>query len=192
MPWGPEEIIPLKMSGIIIEIFDWLDERYREDFLSFIPYDIEELCLRCKAIKEKPYNFQGILRKREPITIEYYQYKFEFMGVDNLENAKKIILDIKISEVSPSALSSREYAKIDEKGDLEVGAKDTGDFPSQMMGGDYEYWVEVPATSKDDLLLSLIEKCFKGEQNPVDSFRDFIKEKGIPHKFDNWVWMDRD
>jgi hypothetical protein len=184
VPWGPEEIIPLKMSGIIIEIFDWLDERYREDFLSFIPYDIEELCLRCKAIKKRPHNFYYMFNIPAP-----YQYQFEFMGADNSEGVRKVFFEIKSTS---KRFTSNEYAKIQGNGDLEVGASDTGDYPKKMMGGDYEYWVEVPVLYKDDLLLSLIEKCFKDEQNPVDAFRGFVKERGIPHEFNNWVWMDRD
>lgn len=80
------------------------------------------------------------------------------------------------------------HAEIDEKGKLTVYTQDIGKMAEEVWGDtDYEFWVTVSAKHKDQLLLALIEKLYKGHFSAVDEFRDFLESKGIPNEFGNWV-----
>ena len=54
--------------------------------------------------------------------------------------------------------------RITEEGDLLFSGQDIGEVPEQIFGdSDYEYWLTVPASEKDRLLLALIEKHYAGD-----------------------------
>ena len=90
---------------------------------------------------------------------------------------------------------------INEKGDLLFSGQDIGDAPEEIFGdSDYEYWLTVPASEKDRLLLALIEKHYAGMQwsyqrcgnlwNPNRFPAGFIRTKRIDfhtNRQEKWV-----
>ena len=55
-------------------------------------------------------------------------------------------------------------ARITEEGDLLLSGQDIGEIPEKFFGdSDYEYWLTVPASEKDRLLLALLEKHYGGD-----------------------------
>ena len=79
-------------------------------------------------------------------------------------------------------------AKITEDGALVIFGQDVGKLPQEFWGdADYEFWVHVPAQYKDDVLLALLEKLYAGNPKAVDEFRDFMRSRAIPVKFDTWA-----
>lgn len=80
------------------------------------------------------------------------------------------------------------YAEILDTGDLVISAQDVGEAPEWFFGdSDYEWWVYVKANDKDWVLLSLIERVFGGRFHASDEFREWLKEVGIPYKFDSYM-----
>ena len=74
--------------------------------------------------------------------------------------------------------------RIDENGDLLFSGQDIGNAPEEIFGdSDYEYWLTVPASEKDRLLLALIEKHYAGDALVVSSLREFMESKNIPYNF---------
>jgi len=85
-------------------------------------------------------------------------------------------------------MSSFVEAEIKENGDLQLSAQDVGGLAEEVWGDpDYEYWVTVSHEHKDRVLLALIEKLYGGNVSAVDDFQKFMKAKGIPCEFDNWI-----
>jgi hypothetical protein len=79
------------------------------------------------------------------------------------------------------------YAKIEDNGDVVVSGQDVGEAPRKFFNdGDYEFWVTVKEEHKDQLILVLIEKLWKGKFKAVEEFREFLKEKGIPSEWMTW------
>jgi hypothetical protein len=66
------------------------------------------------------------------------------------------------------------------------------DFPGPAVRGfvgdasEYEYWTEVPAAAKDELLLALLVDRYEGKERAVEDFRDWCKARRIPHQFVVW------
>jgi hypothetical protein len=52
---------------------------------------------------------------------------------------------------------------------------------------DYEYWLTVPAASKDDALLALLEIAYKDNPGVVSEFQSALKERGIPCEFSSYA-----
>ena len=74
--------------------------------------------------------------------------------------------------------------RIDENGNLLFSGQDIGEAPEMFFGdSDYEYWLTVPASEKDRLLLALIEKHYAGDALVVSSLREFMESKNIPYNF---------
>jgi hypothetical protein len=74
--------------------------------------------------------------------------------------------------------------RIDENGDLLFSGQDIGNAPEEMFGDlDYEYWLTVPASEKDRLLLALIEKHYAGDALVVSTLREFMESREIPCSF---------
>jgi hypothetical protein len=70
--------------------------------------------------------------------------------------------------------------RIDENGDLLFSGQDIGNAPEEIFGDiDYEYWLTVPASEKDRLLLALIEKHYAGDAMVVSTLREFMESKDI-------------
>ena len=70
--------------------------------------------------------------------------------------------------------------RIKENGDLLFSGQDIGDAPEEIFGDiDYEYWLTVPASEKDRLLLALIEKNYAGDAMVVSALREFMESKDI-------------
>ena len=75
-------------------------------------------------------------------------------------------------------------ARITEEGDLLLSGQDIGEIPEQFFGdSDYEYWLTVPASEKDRLLLALLEKHYGGDSCVISSLRELMESKDIPHNF---------
>jgi hypothetical protein len=77
--------------------------------------------------------------------------------------------------------------RIEDTGDLLLSGQDIGEAPQQIFGkDDYEYWLTVPATEKDRVLLALIEKVYRGNASVVSEFREFLESKNIPCHFHSY------
>lgn len=76
---------------------------------------------------------------------------------------------------------------IDEKGDLLFSGQDIGDASEEFFGdSDYEYWLTVPASQKDQLLLSLIEEHYAGDPSVISTLRNIMDTKKIPCRFHSY------
>ena len=73
---------------------------------------------------------------------------------------------------------------INENGDLLFSGQDIGSAPEEIFGDiDYEYWLTVPASEKDRLLLALLEKHYAGDALVVSTLRKLMESKEIPCNF---------
>ena len=73
---------------------------------------------------------------------------------------------------------------IDEDGNLLFSGQDIGSAPDEIFGdSDYEYWLTVPASEKDRLLLALLEKHYGGDELVISTLREFMESKEIPCSF---------
>ena len=74
--------------------------------------------------------------------------------------------------------------RIEESGDLLFSGQDIGSAPEEIFGdSDYEYWLTVPASEKDRLLLALLEKHYAGDALVVSTLRELMESKNIPCNF---------
>ena len=74
-------------------------------------------------------------------------------------------------------------AGLEANGDLQISGQDLGEVPMEIYGDmDYEYWLTVPATEKDKLLLALLEKHYSGDAMVVSSLRDLMESKQIRYQ----------
>ena len=70
--------------------------------------------------------------------------------------------------------------RIDEDGNLLFSGQDIGSAPEEIFGDiDYEYWLTVPASEKDRLLLALIEKHYAGDAMVISTLRKLMESKDI-------------
>ena len=73
---------------------------------------------------------------------------------------------------------------INENGDLLFSGQDIGNAPEEIFGDiDYEYWLTVPASEKDRLLLALLEKHYAGDALVISTLRELLESKEIPCNF---------
>ncbi len=73
---------------------------------------------------------------------------------------------------------------MDEQGNFVMEGYDIGDDVEKYWGdSDYEYWVHVKAEHVPDVLLNLIKEQF----NSSAKFMEWLKAKGIPYEFSNWI-----
>jgi hypothetical protein len=73
---------------------------------------------------------------------------------------------------------------IDENGNLLFSGQDIGSAPDEIFGdSDYEYWLTVPASEKDRLLLALLEKHYGGDALVISTLRELMESKQIPCSF---------
>jgi hypothetical protein len=74
--------------------------------------------------------------------------------------------------------------RIDENGNLLFSGQDIGSAPEEIFGdSDYEYWLTVPASEKDRLLLALLEKHYAGDALVISTLRELMESKQIPCSF---------
>jgi hypothetical protein len=74
--------------------------------------------------------------------------------------------------------------RIDENGNLLFSGQDIGSAPEEIFGdSDYEYWLTVPASEKDRLLLALLEKHYAGDALVISTLRELMESKEIPCSF---------
>lgn len=94
-------------------------------------------------------------------------------------------MDTKVSLVRIDGPTSiRIGASIAENGDLVVSGQDFGEAPRSYMGDDdYEYWLRIRASHKDEVLLALLEKLYAGNSCVVSQLREYLESKGIPAEF---------
>ena len=107
-------------------------------------------------------------------------------------------------------------AEINSDGDIIMTGQDLGKLPQEYWGdSDYEFFVYIPASYKDDVfrllleklikdypeavnkldkfrstedaVLALIEKLYAGNPKAVDEFKDYMRSQGIPAEFDSWA-----
>ena len=69
-----------------------------------------------------------------------------------------------------------------ESGDLVMAGQDIGVAPRRVFDrGDYEYFLSVPASQKDQLLLRLMQHVFAGEPSTRTAIAEWLAARGIPH-----------
>ena len=107
-------------------------------------------------------------------------------------------------------------AEITKDGDIVMTGQDLGKITEEFWGdSDYEFFVYIPASYKDDVyrvlleklskdypeavnkldkfrltedaVLALIEKLYAGNPKAVDDFKDYMRSQGIPAEFDSWA-----
>jgi hypothetical protein len=84
--------------------------------------------------------------------------------------------------------SIRIDAEITAAGDLLLSGQDIGQAPSECFGdSDYEYWLTIPAASKDDVLLAVIQALYSGNASLMSELKEFLEARGIPCKFDSYA-----
>ena len=75
-------------------------------------------------------------------------------------------------------------AEIADTGDLLLSGQDVGQAPSELFGhSDYEYWLRIPATKKDELLLALMQRHYSDNTSVISEFNEYLESVGIPCKF---------
>jgi len=73
-------------------------------------------------------------------------------------------------------------------GSVRLDAQDMGNAVQEVWGdGDYEFWVDVPATALRKLVFALLSEKYLGRIRAVDEFRAFCKKAEIEHEWDSWV-----
>jgi hypothetical protein len=89
---------------------------------------------------------------------------------------------------SHGEISCSIQAEVSGNGDLLMRGQDVGQFPTESRNiEEYEFWVTVPAKAKDQLLLTLLEKLYKGNSAAVEQFCEFLRENDIPFEFKSWL-----
>ena len=85
---------------------------------------------------------------------------------------------------SPDGELRKLEAYVEDNGDLVLEGYDLGDTVEEWWGdADYEYWRRVERQDVPRVLLELIKDRFESDT----AFAEWLKEKGIPNKFDNWI-----
>lgn len=78
-------------------------------------------------------------------------------------------------------------AEITDSGDLLLSGQDLGKAPRKFFGdSDYEYWLRISASNKDQVLLALIEKLYSGNPSLISQLREYLQSKGIPSEFSSY------
>lgn len=78
-------------------------------------------------------------------------------------------------------------AEITDRGDLLLSGQDLGDAPREFFGdSEYEYWLRIGASHKDQVLLALLEKLYSGNPSLMVQFREYLESKGIPAEFGSY------
>ena len=74
--------------------------------------------------------------------------------------------------------------EITDDGDLLFSGQDLGEAPQKAFGdSDYEYWLTIKATDKDQVLLALIEKHYSGNTTLISELMEYLKSKEIAYEF---------
>ena len=80
------------------------------------------------------------------------------------------------------------HAEIREDGDLVLSGQDLGKTAREFWGdSDYEWWVTVSSSDKDDVLLALLDKIYGGKSSAIEEFRDLLEAHGIKSEFSSYV-----
>ena len=94
------------------------------------------------------------------------------------------ITEIEMIDSRTSEIYINLILKIKENGDLYFDGCDSGKRIKEIWDDfDYEYFTTIDKKYKDTILLLLIKEFFEDDFE----FRDFLKKKEIPFKFENWV-----
>ena len=94
------------------------------------------------------------------------------------------ISELEIMEERTGDNIARLAVKINERGDLVLEGYDAGPAVVKWVGDyDYEYWRTVPLDYKDSVLLWLVKERFSSDLE----YSEWLDEKGIPNKYENWV-----
>jgi len=75
-------------------------------------------------------------------------------------------------------------ARITSTGDLLFSGQDLGKQLVELFGdSEYEYFLTIRAPHKDQVLLALLEKFYKGNLQVISEVQSLLKTKGIPCEF---------
>jgi hypothetical protein len=67
-------------------------------------------------------------------------------------------------------------------------AHDMGKAVGDVWGrGDYEFWVDVPASALRKLVFALLREKYSGRDGAVDEFTAFCKQEDIEHKWGSYA-----
>jgi hypothetical protein len=72
-------------------------------------------------------------------------------------------------------------ARITEEGNLVISGQDLGQELVELFGdSEYEYFLSIKAPYKDQALLALIEKFYKGNSQVITEIQELLESKSIP------------
>lgn len=75
-------------------------------------------------------------------------------------------------------------ASISQEGSLVFSGQDLGQQLIELFGdSEYEYFLSIKAPYKDQALLALIEKFYKGNSRAITEIQELFTSKGIPCEF---------
>ena len=78
-------------------------------------------------------------------------------------------------------------AEITDEGDLLLSGQDIGEAPREVWDEDeYEYWLTIRSTDKDQVLLALLEKLYTGNLSVISELKHYLESKDIPCEFFNY------
>ena len=79
-------------------------------------------------------------------------------------------------------------AEVTDDGDLLFSGQDIGKAPSEFFGdSDYEYWLQIKAVDKDQLLLSLVEKIYSRNTKLISDIMEHLNLKNIAYDFHSYA-----
>jgi hypothetical protein len=115
-----------------------------------------------------------------PVRFNLYGHN---QGTDAMET-KKIARIVLQDQRTPDGDLRKLEAYIEDNGELVLEGYDLGDKVEEWWGdADYEYWRRVSRDNVPRVLLELIKDCFHSDS----MFAEWLAEKGIPSKFENWI-----
>ena len=78
--------VPLDNVVVVLEVLEWVEESYREDFLDLVPKEMTRLLLTCLEIKTDPFSHHHKLRYRETTATPAMQLELQLED-KNFEHA---------------------------------------------------------------------------------------------------------
>lgn len=102
---------------------------------------------------------------------------------------KKKILPQRKIQLSAHQAATSVYidAEITAEGDLVLAGQDIGQAPSKIFGdSDHEYWLKIPASRKDDVLLALLETLYKDDLKAISNLQKLLEARSIPCEFSSY------
>ena len=136
-----------------------------------------------------PYPEPTLCHVGKPLFNRDYCRRRFYSSPDSRRRGKCAVEHQKIASIvlndrrTPGGELRKLIAYVDDRGDLVLEGYDMGDAVEKWWGdADYEYWRRVDKGDVPQVLLELISDRFQSDS----AFAEWLTEKGIPSRFDNW------